>query len=967
MDKIELIQFIRKILGTYNEEYNESDNFNRIVEMICNDIEEIGDLEGYNAKLNQYLDILVIIINNQETYSELNYESLDRINRIINIPTISKKLLICITKEKLKIFIEKLQAQKIFFENLIKYYTGKIYGYCSFYDYELCISNLCTYYNIFPDLYDKEKEFIELLKYSISYSGDVYDTGYAYKGLKEVRDNINCLGKKNIEKLLDSFETDNGLTSRMTDKQLRSIIDYSDLKQEDINKLHLFYINRYEFEKKMNNIVEDILFNTFEGIYSSEENKIERCDDKVIEKNIFSIIIDNYEYEKVDYFIKIDKFKSIVFKLRIFLKSTIPKIVDLVSINLQGDNRIIISCYKDTIIQEDDFEESYKLILDEDFKKKIKNITSDIISSIGNKDENDFTNIKDTELIYIGVKEYRNIKNQDVNLSNSYSVKIEDEKIYFEDTKFNQSFFSIESKNTKIKAINALVGKNGAGKTTILNIIKKYNHSDDKESKFVIVYKRKGKFYFYDHNMNLETDIDRDLKIEKIDCENDITIYKSKSTNFLNDFSMVLFSNVINFNERTFINLNNQQDNPGRVIDISNQTIISKELGFLNFENNDININYDVIRQLSFIFYNNSRTSNLKKNFRDIKIPKKFIIKCVDYTSILDKLEKNIECLSDNNRYKEFKAYLIKSNLNPMIKTILAYMYCNFQETIEETKIEEILEYIYKSDLNYVKNLIDTLEVITKNMINDDVTYIETDNENIGTIKEFILSYYKCNFKYDIFLFSYEPISAGETARLLLYSRFYWLVEGDKFCEDYCITKIRFDQPIKLQENLIILIDEGDMLYHPEWQRCFVFDLISFLEEIFLEKDYLDNISLILTTNSPFILSDLPTSSLTFLKMDICENNDLNNEEILIRETFAQNIHVLLSDAFFMENGYIGEFAKFKLNNIINDLLGKEKLSKEKMADIKFTIDIIGDNLIKDKLNQMYNLKLSNDEGIQND
>ena len=80
--------------------------------------------------------------------------------------------------------------------------------------------------------------------------------------------------------------------------------------------------------------------------------------------------------------------------------------------------------------------------------------------------------------------------------------------------------------------------------------------------------------------------------------------------------------------------------------------------------------------------------------------------------------------------------------------------------------------------------------------------------------------------------------------------------------------------------------------------------MINILEK---EDKFLFNV--ILTTHSPFLISDLPRDNIIFL-----ENG--KQVEGIKKQTFGANIHTLLSDSFFMEDGLMGEFAYGKINDI---------------------------------------------------
>lgn len=174
------------------------------------------------------------------------------------------------------------------------------------------------------------------------------------------------------------------------------------------------------------------------------------------------------------------------------------------------------------------------------------------------------------------------------------------------------------------------------------------------------------------------------------------------------------------------------------------------------------------------------------------------------------------------------------------------------------------------------------------------------------------------------------------------------------FFNEFIDTKIE-----ALSENLLLLIDEVDLYIHPEWQRKILDYLIYELKKQFPEK----NIQLILTTHSPFVLSDLPKENIIFLKPKnyefAIEKNDF--------DTFGTNIHTLLQKGFFMSST-IGEFSK-KLIEDINATVDKclkneTKLDSQKYIEYKQIINIIGEPIIKNYLQEKLNTIISKQDKI---
>jgi hypothetical protein len=132
----------------------------------------------------------------------------------------------------------------------------------------------------------------------------------------------------------------------------------------------------------------------------------------------------------------------------------------------------------------------------------------------------------------------------------------------------------------------------------------------------------------------------------------------------------------------------------------------------------------------------------------------------------------------------------------------------------------------------------------------------------------------------------------------------------------------------------------------------------------------LKNINCIFITHSPFILTDIPGVNVLSLEVD---GNNLEKKSLpktpgFKIESFGTNIHDLLINGFFMKST-IGEFAKEKINSLakeLSDIILERKIDKPdnkkiyrmvqalKLEDPKGIIDIIGDDVVKEKLRQMY-------------
>jgi len=144
--------------------------------------------------------------------------------------------------------------------------------------------------------------------------------------------------------------------------------------------------------------------------------------------------------------------------------------------------------------------------------------------------------------------------------------------------------------------------------------------------------------------------------------------------------------------------------------------------------------------------------------------------------------------------------------------------------------------------------------------------------------------------------------------------------------------------------NYNIILDEIELYFHPEFQRNYIHELIKSISYI-QKHNYYYNI--IFLTHSPFILSDIPSTNILRLK----DGNSKPEQN----QNFGANIHDLLTNKFFLEKGFMGEFAKREINETINWINDEERdLSKQDYH--KKVINLIGEPILQIKLAEMFDL-----------
>lgn len=127
--------------------------------------------------------------------------------------------------------------------------------------------------------------------------------------------------------------------------------------------------------------------------------------------------------------------------------------------------------------------------------------------------------------------------------------------------------------------------------------------------------------------------------------------------------------------------------------------------------------------------------------------------------------------------------------------------------------------------------------------------------------------------------------------------------------------------------------------------------LISYFENSNMFKN--KKLQIILTSNAPFVISDLPRRNVILLNKEdgLCKEYDSDG----INETFGANIHNLLTKSFFMDST-IGAFANKKIKDAAKDIheFGNG-MPSDRREEVEYVINNIGEPLIKRKLQQMLN------------
>ena len=141
--------------------------------------------------------------------------------------------------------------------------------------------------------------------------------------------------------------------------------------------------------------------------------------------------------------------------------------------------------------------------------------------------------------------------------------------------------------------------------------------------------------------------------------------------------------------------------------------------------------------------------------------------------------------------------------------------------------------------------------------------------------------------------------------------------------------------------------------------------IIPFFEAFF--DKYNASVQIIFTTHDSLTLSDIPNYNVIYLSEKNGKKTILNEIE-KPQKSFGANINDLLSDSFFVNDGLIGDFAKEKINEVLEwlnyELFPENRKITKTFKDKAYygkIIEIIDEPIIKNKLRKMY-IEATNDE-----
>ena len=161
--------------------------------------------------------------------------------------------------------------------------------------------------------------------------------------------------------------------------------------------------------------------------------------------------------------------------------------------------------------------------------------------------------------------------------------------------------------------------------------------------------------------------------------------------------------------------------------------------------------------------------------------------------------------------------------------------------------------------------------------------------------------------------------------------------------------------------NINILLDEIEICYHPDFQRMFIDRLLEVLKNLPFCEHF--RIHILITTHSPFVLSDIMSTQIMYLR----EGHQLTEEELkMMLNPFAANVNDILHQSFFLSDGFMGRYAQRKIMEAANFLWGKplgEGARDWTIEDVQKLIGCIDEPYIRRQMETLYDAYIKEHEG----
>jgi ABC-type multidrug transport system ATPase subunit len=477
-------------------------------------------------------------------------------------------------------------------------------------------------------------------------------------------------------------------------------------------------------------------------------------------------------------------------------------------------------------------------------------------------------------LVYCWVEEFRALKNIDINLTNDYKFNFDKDKALLTVGKVDYpSAFDL------IKPVKAVIGKNGCGKSSYLDIIEHTLINGRNDFGFCILEKIVNERLIFEiRNLNNDLSFSYEIKDINADFEQNSKPFRLGN----NSMGVIKFKNIDsnaisprNFKSKYHLDISPRPHlHPKRLLNnifsynskkISDKSAVS----FVLLQNDMFNMFGSELFEPIFHIIDSKVgiIEDLEKNIIRNKMILSFVIGNRFINRPVSSVERYLSLFVDSDK-----------SIGELDKIIAN---CNFIND------NSFLEFLFDK---YFEDGFGVRIRFSLNELNEVEKFLDILNSSrpAESIKNRWENYFDVKM---------EGISSGEQQILNIGSGLY----SDDSRE-----------LISNSNSLILLFDEPEAHLHPEWQRTLLKEFLFLIDEV---REYYNpsiKIQIIITSHSPFIISDLISENVTFLSNE-------NDFDTLQKDTFASNIHSFLLDGFFMKKT-IGEISSDLIEEVVKYL-----------------------------------------------